>query len=137
MVRKNDIDIVGINAGIYESEVITKDMACEVSSTIKDIVYPSDSEDNKVYTNINNRVDIPSIGIIISKIGNICKVLLYGKCDLIFTGIVTGKTVFLGIDGQPTQTKPTTGYMQILGFAYETGKIFVNPNYIRAKFNPF
>lgn len=113
-----------------------KTFSCAISVVVGDIVYPSTGVDNFVAKNINNTITTPSVGIIMKKnTSTTCEVLLYGPCDLIISGLVRGKNVFLGISGTLTTTVPTDGYLQNMGICYENNKAFINPHTIRLKLN--
>ena len=114
---------------------IEKDFFCDTSLTEGDTVYISLSDDNFVIKNVNN-TDIvpPTIGVVTEKTSlTTCKVLMSGECNLIFSGLSTGKIIFLSTSGGLTTTAPTTGFIQEIGICYENNKAYINPSYVRTK----
>lgn len=93
---------------------------------------------DKVQASGNNTDDEPAIGVVIAKpTVSTAEVLIAGLCLLTITGIEANKLVFLGDDGAPTTTKPSSGWLQCLGWCYKDTKMIVNFNPARIKQNPF
>lgn len=103
--------------------------SCESSSSVGDLVYLDPNNENKVLVNSNNSVIQQTIGVIKSKPSNeTAKILILGIASLYSSLTISGK-IFLGTNGQITQTLPTSGYRQILGVAAsETEILFIPSN---------
>ncbi len=101
---------------------------CDATAQINDIVYQDATNPTKVITNVNNTELNISIGVIIGKpTTTTCVVLILGINDG-YTGLSIGSKIFLDIDGTITETKPSSGYVQILGIAVSTTQIFFFSN---------
>lgn len=128
-------DAVIFSSGVLSGNSFIKDFLY-TNVSLNDIVYLSNIS-GVIERNIDNREIFPSIGIVIDKTASLCSVLLYGECQTVFSGLIKGKPVYLSDTGSLTSIRPTTGYVQIMGFSYDTDKIFVNPSLNRTKLNPF
>lgn len=108
---------------------------CDVSATVGDLVKQSSTVSEKVDV-LSTNTDIgPCIGVILEKPQpQIAKVLLLGVKEG-FAGLTVGAKVFLSTTGSVTTTKPTTGYLHILGVALASDAVLFIPNNIRTKFN--
>jgi hypothetical protein len=110
-------------------EKIMKSFACDILAQVGDPVYYDPANPSKVLVPTNNTLDEPIIGIIESKTSDtLCQVLTSGYSDQTFTGLVKNKNVFLSSSGKLTNSLQTTGWMQIIGVAYENDKLQVNIN---------
>ena len=124
--------------GVFPIINFIKEFNCDASVSIGDVVYISNIQNNYVYTNINNRENLMTIGIVISKSSSIlASVQLYGECLLTFSGLESGKRVWLSPLGGLTTVLPTNGYVHIIGMCYENDKVFINPELNKLKRNPF
>jgi hypothetical protein len=112
---------------------VTIERDCDSSITVGDFVLESLTIPNKVEKCIDNTSIAPCIGVVVSKPSPTkCVVKQYGL-QAGFTGLVQGRHVFLNIDGTPTSTSPTTGYLQILGVATSSNQILINVQILRVK----
>jgi hypothetical protein len=115
-----------------------KTYECDSSVSVGDVVFLSQTVDNYVYSNTDNKESLLSIGIVISKEDTTtAKVQIFGDCSLTFTGLEQGKRVWLSSTGQLTTSVPTDGYVHIIGMCYENNKVFINPELNKLKRNPF
>lgn len=109
--------------------------------SISDIVRPDPSIDSGVAKCVDNTVWAIGVVIAIDDSTGDCSILVRGKTNDDYSGITkTGSLdgrVFLGTDGSPTQTLPSSGFKQMLGYCYEDGKINWNFGDYRVKSNPF
>ena len=132
MVNYDKINLLGNN---LENAPITHEYSCDASAAVGDIVYFS--SDNFVTKQPDNKGEV-SVGVITEKVTSVlCKVLTYGPCFVTFSGLLVSKKVFLSSTGVPTSTKPSGGFVEVLGVCYEANKVFVNLSMGRVKQNPF
>jgi hypothetical protein len=116
-----------IHVNDEESLRIVREFDCDSSTLVGQPVILSSTEINKVIVPNNNFDVMPIFGIVESKItATTCKVITHGYSDVTFTGLVKNKNIFLSSDGALTTDVPLSGYMQILGIAYEDNKMYVN-----------
>ena len=109
---------------------------CAPTVAVNDVVYGTNF--NSVATNTNNTIDIPSLGVVIEKVSSIlARVLSYGPCEIILPGLLANKKVFLDTDGTLTNTRPTTGWLQFMGYSYENDTAFIFADFNRIRQNPF
>lgn len=121
--------IIHVGTDNDESLRIVKIFDCDSSTLVGQPVILSNSEVNKVVVTNNNIDSMPVFGIIEYKItATTCKVITHGYSDVTFDGLVKNKNIFLSSEGTLTQEVPSTGYMQLLGIAYEDNKMYVNIN---------
>jgi len=107
---------------------------CDSSATVGDLVYISGET---AINATNNGTISPVTGVLIRyEDDGKAVVQVHGPCSFDFTGIGIGH-VFVGEDGKPTNTKPTGGYLQLIGECFNAGKIYVSPVYQRVKQSPF
>lgn len=104
---------------------------CEIAAAVGDLVRHSSTTAEKVEVLTSNTHIAQCIGVILEKPQTqIARVLLIGSMGG-FSGLTIGAKVFLSTSGTPTTTKPTTGYLQILGVATDTDTVLFIPNNIR------
>jgi len=120
---------------VSTSEGVVKEFEC-TSGNVGDVVHHSATTDNKVEASTNNTDDQRSIGVIIEKNGTTAKVKILGYVSG-FSGLTRGAEVFLSTSGTLTSTPPTTGYVQIMGYATSTTEVCLEPGNFRAKRYPF
>lgn len=104
---------------------------CDVSLAVGDIVRQDDTLDDKVVTCTDNTNVKPAIGVAINKPTTTSVEVLTLGVDDGYSGLTIGGKVFLATDGTYTQTKPATGYLQTLGLAAASDRIFFLPNATR------
>jgi len=108
-------------------------MTCASSVAMGDLVFQSTTADNTAVTATDNLTVAPVFGIVTTKLApTSCEVTYQG---IVATSVARGK-VFLGTDGKPTGTEPTTGYVQTLGVSFGNGTMNFQPELIRAKRSP-
>jgi hypothetical protein len=127
--------IIGValarNAETARKVILT--FQCESSASVGDFVYLDSVVDEKVLVNTSNTVVSPTIGVIDSKpSAQLCEVMVVGLRGG-YSGLLKGQKVFLSASGQATATKPTTGYLHVLGVAVSATEMIVLPNSIRTK----
>ena len=111
---------------------------CDNTVNVGDVVYLSQTMNTYIYTNTDNREDLLSIGIVIEKPTIVTAVVqIYGDCNIVFSGLEQGKRVWVSPTGGVTTQVPINGYAHIIGMCYEDDKIFINPELIKLKRNPF
>ncbi len=110
--------------------VITKVMNCATSVVIDDLVFQSDITNNLAVTATNNSPANPVIGHVLSKSTTTsCTVQLKGVLS-----VTVGRgRVFLSSSGGYTNSPPTTGFLQLLGWSCGDGRVEINPNLMRVK----
>lgn len=110
---------------------------CLATDSVGDVVYiRSDSVGGVIQVTRVNILDyarMPGIGIITSKVGDTdCKILRYGILSV--TGLLPGKTYFVGSDGRLTHLRPMApmgekAFIQVLGVAMDSGRLLLNPSF--------
>lgn len=106
---------------------------CETSANVGDFVYQDPLVDEKVIANTDNQSVYQTIGVIDSKPDSqIAEVMLLGVRGG-YSGLTRGAKVFLSSSGGATTTKPTSGYLHILGVAISSEDILLLPNNVRTK----
>ena len=117
------------STGLPEEKNVIKYFFCDTNAQIGDVVRMSTTISNKVIVTTDNKHPIISIGIITDKITpTIAQILIQGSCTLDFPGLVLGERIFHSKTGSLTTTIPDNGYIHIIGFCYETNKIYVKPS---------
>lgn len=112
------------------AEKIVDIFACASNVQIGDLVRASNLFADTVETVTSNVYSDIVIGFVISKpTATSCEVLFSGKVeDNGITGLTFGKVIWVGLSGQITTTRPTTGHLQKLGVAIKENKIFLLPS---------
>jgi len=148
-VQKDDVDIVLDAAKInFKGEQITvidegsgkatiqindrliKIMDCTMGEAVDDLVYQSPTTDNLAVKAVDNTALSPVIGQIIRKPSiTTCVVQVKGFIDK----NITRGHLFLSTGGVYTNTPPTTGYLQSLGWSCGSGQVEINPSLQRIK----
>lgn len=139
-IKYLELLILNISGSVSEGDIssVTKTFYCDSSANVGDVVFLSKNTNNKIIVNNTNTQEIPSIGVIELKITDtICKVICFGYTNNKYGGLKKSKKVFLSSTGSLTTTKPVKGYIQVLGFCYETDQVFICPELLRVKQNPF
>jgi len=112
-------------------KTVVLDIDCDSSVAVNDLVYQDLIVSEEVYKSTNN-THLPKIfGICIQKYTSTrCRVLCMGVVSG-YTDLIKGKFIFWGTSGEITSTKPSDGFLHILGFAISATKIYFSPNNIR------
>lgn len=111
---------------------IVEEKTCEASAQVGDLVYDSVT-DGKVEIATNNSNIKPVFGVIIEKTSSTeCMILLQGEVDTSET-LSDGKKIFLSTSGSFTSSGPSTDYLQCLGIAVSTSRVYFNPSFERVK----
>lgn len=127
--------IIGValatNAQTAKELVIT--LSCDAGVLVGDFVYESETIDEHVHRATSN-LHVPEIiGRVKSKPNaTTAKILVVGVSEG-FTGLTRGKRLFLGTTGEPTNTPPATGYVQVIGVCLSDTKALIMPNNVRVK----
>jgi hypothetical protein len=100
---------------------------------VEDLVYQSPSENRYVLKVIDNTTVNPVIGMVQSLQMNDTVVVMQVGIFTITDTLSSGKTVFVGTNGRPTTTPPSTGFLQSLGVATTTNELFINPEVRRVQ----
>ena len=110
---------------------------CDVSAVTGDLVRASDTLAGGVDVAVDNLIQRPVIGLILSKpTTTTAEILLLGKASG-FSGLTQGATVFLSSTGTATTTAPVgPGYLQVLGAATNTTEIIFSPQLRVVRRNP-
>jgi hypothetical protein len=117
------------NPVIADVDAIIEELDCLASLNVGDLVYDSTSIDNGVDKVTSNSLARIVTGVCIEKTSSTtAKILKEGRISG-FSALTKGKPVFLGTDGLPTTTYPTTGVRQVLGSSSATGTLYFNPQY--------
>lgn len=107
--------------------------SCANTVAVGDLVYQDTTNDSFVITATNNTEVSQIIGVVYSKSTPFdANVMIIGVFDG-FSGLSAGARIFLGANGLPTITKPTTGYVHNLGVAISATEALIIPNNIRVK----
>lgn len=127
------VDVVA--AAGAESTLVSSVYTCEATAAVGDWVHLSTTIDGKVIVNIDNLVDTPTIGLILSKpTTTTCRVGLYGDVSGYgLAGLTMGREVFLSSTGTETPIAPLLDYIQILGLATSSTSMFLNPQIQRLR----
>lgn len=108
---------------------------CETTASVGDFVHLDPFNNQKVLVSSDNTSVYQTIGIIETKPDTqLAEVLILGVIGG-FTSLARAQSVFLGTSGEATTTKPTTGYLHILGIAVSDTEVLITPNRIRTKLN--
>jgi hypothetical protein len=126
----------GSGTPVGDASRLVKDVIIDPSVSVGDLVYYNDNGSGNVLPITNNRGE-EFAGIIIEIDGTDGKLLTYGQCDFIYSGITVNEKVFISTSGNPTNTPPSTGYVETIGLCNISGKIFVDRNPNRIKRQPF
>lgn len=120
------------DSGELSSTGISIDKECLGSVNVGDIVFINDAD--IVESNTDNLEQNLSIGVCIEKISaNLAKILTYGYYEFVNPSNSPDRRVWLGTDGKFAYDRPTTGYLQPLGYVIDETKILINPSTTRAK----
>lgn len=103
-----------------------KNMICDITASVGDLVYLSDSIPNKIIVASDNNSPRPIIGIIIAKNSDTDVVILLDGVIKVGTIINIGK-LFISTGGAFTLTDPMVNYTQLLGLSFGDGFIDFNP----------
>jgi len=107
--------------------------SCDSGLAVGDLVMESESISNGVDKVTSNSDKRSVIGYCIGKpTTTTAEILLAGEIDGL-SGLIKGEKVYLGTDGTFTTTKPTKGYVHILGQAIEVSKIDFDPGNTKIK----
>lgn len=100
---------------------------CDVESVVGDMVMNSETVDNGVDSVVDNWDDRDVIGIITEKpTTTTCIVMTKGRVEGL-SGLTKAQKVYLGADGAFTSTKPTDGYVRVVGHAIDADKVNFDP----------
>lgn len=122
--------------GSAASDVVAFTMSCDpLALAVGDVVRLDPAANNSVVKCVDNTAAGYAIGVVLTVDGlaNVCGIQAFGMLSFSYPGISRGDRIFLGIDGKPTGSVPSTGYIQEFGFSPETRKIFVNFGFERTK----
>lgn len=107
---------------------VVLEFTCAASVAINDLVYQDSVNQSTAVECTDNTTVQPTIGVVIDKpTTTSCEVLVLGIQEG-YTGLSIGSKIYLDTDGTVTTTKPSSGYMQVLGTAVATDTIFFLPN---------
>lgn len=121
---------------IENSTGVAQEFDVDAGSVVGDIVKESLTIDNKAEVATNNTSTNRAIGVIIEKVTLTTAIVkTLGQVDG-YSGLTKGLEVFLSPTGTFTSTPPTTGYVQIMGFAISATQVYLEPGNFRAKRTP-
>lgn len=99
---------------------------CADTLTIGSLVYLT--PDLSLERVADHRNYVPVQGVVIDKPEPItANMLIQGVCSVAYPGIRPERPVFVGLDGQPSPTPPTTGYVQKIGYGLNGGTFLFMP----------
>lgn len=148
-VQQDDIDVVlntlklnfegeqitVVNEGSGKATVqiadrVVKLMTCTATENVGDLVYQSPATDNLAVKAVDNTTLSPVVGQVIRKPSTTtCVVQVKGFVD---KTVARGR-VYLSTSGAYTNSPPTTGYLQTLGWSCGSGQVEINPSLQRVK----
>jgi hypothetical protein len=107
--------------------------SCFASDAVGDVVRISGPSSGGVpqvtKVDISTWLTMPGIGIITSKsTATDCIVAFYGAVPLSFA-LLPGRPYFASALSIPTDTRPATGFIQILGIALDGTRLFLQPSW--------
>jgi hypothetical protein len=110
---------------------------CEAVDQVGDVVYiAGDSVGGVIQVSkvdVTNYSKMPGVGVILSKSTlTRCMILRYGILNV--SGLIPGRTYFVGLEGTPTVTRPVAGvgqkvFVQVLGVAMDSSRLLFNPSF--------
>lgn len=111
---------------------------CSANDLVGDLVYVtaglSGSEYQVAKADISTPEKMPVIAVIIAKLSNTrCVIQLQGEIKGVYTGLIPGKTYFVGADGRPSALPPSPlgsgskAYIQAAGVAVDDTILLFNP----------
>lgn len=111
---------------------------CQATDQVGDLVYISGDSTAGVIqvtkVDITDYSKMPGVGAIISKSSSTqCMILRYGILSV--SGLIPGRTYFVGFDGTPTATRPVVvvvgqkAFVQVIGVAMDSSRLMLNPSF--------
>lgn len=111
-------------------DLSTVEMDCTATEQPGDLVRLHATTANLAEKAVDNTVNRPVIGYVLSKPSAVrCKVAIRGFLDI---AIGLGR-LYLGTSGQLAVISPGTDYRQALGISFGNGKIYLDPSPILTK----
>lgn len=108
-----------------DRQSLMADFDCPSDVSLRDLVYLDLVSSETVKKALSNTTVNHVIGFVAQKISDTrCRVLIAGTLGG-FSGLLAGRSVFVGADGSLTQTRPESGYLQRVGVAVSENKILV------------
>lgn len=130
-----NFDIVGGDGGSPSdnSKVIIGPYDCNSSANIGDFVFFSLTDEDKVEIAADNNSNGPIAGVISDKpTTDTCNIMVQGEITGL-TGLAHGKKVFISTTATATTTRPITNFIQEIGLAISSNKMFFKPEIRRIK----
>ena len=111
-------------------DISIMEMDCTVAEEVGDLVRLDAVTANLAVKAVDNIVDRPVIGLVLSKLSTTrCKVAIRGILNV---AIGNGR-LYLSPTGVLSLTSPSTDYRQALGYSFGNGKIYLDPSPILTK----
>lgn len=122
--------------GQIDDSIFTRSALCDASLEVGDWVYlqTGGSDDRVALANPIDQSTLPAVGVIVAKINpNLCTVQWRGRTDAIFSGLVAGRTYFLGLDSKlvsvpPSPSSGSYSFVQALCVATSEQTVDVQPS---------
>ena len=119
-VPQQEQDVVGEVVQVLFNRI------CEATAAVGDLVRVDLVTPSKVLVAVNNLINRPVIGVISDKPSStVCTVTLSGVITVTPT-LISGD-VYLSPTGTFTTTKPTSDYIQIMGYSFGDGTMDLKP----------
>lgn len=124
-----DIQESGPPIAVDVAEKVADTFLCDVSVAVGDLVRADTATSDTVASISSNVYDDVVFGMVILKpTATTCQVLISGKASGLATSLVFGKVVWVGTDGKPSTTRPTTGHIQKIGISIKADTMFLLPS---------
>lgn len=118
------------SAGDYTEAVVEgvmEERTCLSTLAVGELVSESNGIPNGVDLVADNTDTRSVVGIVIEKKSTTTAIVLFSGRIEGLSGFTKSKKIFLDTDGTMTSTKPTTGYLHIIGQCNNEGVINFNP----------
>ena len=101
--------------------------SCDAGTAVGDIVIADSTSGTvlKIADNLSSTIPNGIFGVVFAKPSSTTASVLFSGIIDAYSGFTVGLPIFVHTDGTPTQTIPTTGILQQIGFAVSSTSFFV------------